>query len=199
VRNKFARTNWAFAEVVSLLWIVLFCGRCGAADFTVSTVGCAFSWTISGVGSNPTITLVRGRTYTFDINNAACPTHPFEILSTGVLNNDTEFGTITWTVPLVASNYHYICSIHGFGGTIVTLAPPPPIKILNMAVSTNLTLTSSGTNTWSVNPEYKTNLTSTNWFALTVQTNRFNKGTNETICGKPPGTNIFIRIRSHPN
>ena len=50
-------------------------------------------------------------------------------------------------------------------------------------------------------PEYKTNLISTNWFALTVQTNRFADGTNDTICGLPQGAGgaVFIRINSQPN
>ena len=189
----------AFLPLLILLTVQL---QVIAADFTVSTPSCTFSWTINGTNSNPTITLVRGNTYTFAINNAACSTHPFKILSTGVVNNNTTSGTITWTVPMVASNYQYICSIHGFGGSIVTVPPatqPPTIKILSLAVSTNLIVRSTGTNTWSVNPEYKTNLSTTNWFALTVQTNRFFSGTNETICGKPPGDTIIIRIRSQPN
>ena len=76
--------------------------------------------------------------------------------------------------------------------------PPPSVKILSLTVSSNLVLTSTGTNTWSVNPEFRTNLNSGNWFALTVQSNRFLNGTNETFCGKPPGDNVFIRIRAEP-
>jgi hypothetical protein len=50
-------------------------------------------------------------------------------------------------------------------------------------------------------PEYNTNLISTNWFALTVQTNRFADGTNDTICGLPQGAGdaVFIRIKSQQN
>ena len=33
-------------------------------------------------------------------------------------------------------------------------------------------------------------------FALTVQTNRFLGGTNETICGRPPDSNVFIRVKA---
>jgi hypothetical protein len=33
-----------------------------------------------------------------------------------------------------------------------------------------------------------------------VQTNRFANGTNETICGFPPGaSNVFLRIRAQRN
>ena len=86
-------------------------------------------------------------------------------------------------------------------GDILTVAAPEPpaITILSLSVDTNIVLVSTGTNTWSVNPEFNTNLTTTNWFALTVQSNRFFNGTNETICGRPPGDAVFIRIRSQPN
>ncbi|HTL57913.1 MAG TPA: hypothetical protein VL361_19650 [Candidatus Limnocylindrales bacterium] len=170
-----------------------------AADFTVTSPG--FSYTINGTNNNPQLTLVRGKTYTFAVN--ASSIHPFFIESAGVTNNNISQGTITWTVPMVASNYNYICSIHFFGGKINTVAAPPPpppptIQVLNLSVGSNVVLLSTGTNTWSVNPQFSTNLTSTNWFALTVITNRFLSGTNETICGKPPGDNVFIRIQSSP-
>jgi hypothetical protein len=86
-------------------------------------------------------------------------------------------------------------------GTILTVAPPEPpvIKILSLAVGSQLIIKSTGTNTWSVLPEFNTNLVSTNWFALTVNSNRFANGTNETFCGVPPGTNVFVRIRSTAN
>jgi len=57
-------------------------------------------------------------------------------------------------------------------------------------------LRSTGTNTWSVLPQYSTNLNLTNWAALTVRSNIFLNGTNETICGKPPGKTVFIRIKA---
>jgi len=170
------------------------------ADFAIKSPG--YYYTINGAGVNPTLTLVQGRTYTFLVNASAV--HPFFIDSPGVQNNDISQGTITYTVPSVASNYTYICSIHGFGGKILTVAPPPPpppprIQLLSLAVASNLVLHSTGTNTWSVKPEYSTNLSTTNWYALTVLTNRFSGGTNETICGLPPGNGAFIRIRSQAN
>jgi len=170
-----------------------------AADFTVTSPG--FFYAINGNQPNPTLTLVRGRTYTFAVNSSSI--HPFEILSPGVQNNNIAQGTITYTVPNVASNYSYICSIHFFGGQVLTVAPPAPppptIQILSLTVSNNLVLRSTGTNGWGVTPEFSTNLTSTNWFALSVLSNSFLNGINETICGRPPGTNVFLRIRSRPN
>ena len=170
-----------------------------AADFTVTSPG--FFYAINGSQPNPTLTLVRGRTYTFAVSSAS--DHPFFINSPGVQNNNTFQGTITYTVPNVASNYNYLCSIHGFGAQILTVAPTPPapptIRILSLSVSNSLVVTSTGTNGWNVIPEFSTNHATTNWFALSVLSNRFLNGTNETFCGRPPGGSSFIRIRSQPN
>lgn len=175
--------------------VLMFCRGVRAADFTVTSPG--FFYAINGNQPNPTLTLVRGRTYTFAVN--ASSIHPFFINSPGVQNNNISQGTITYTVPTLASNYTYFCSIHGFGAQIVTVAPlPPAIRILSLTVSNNVVLRSTGTNGWSVNPEYSTNLTTTNWFAVTVLSNSFANGVNETVCGRPPGSNVFLRIRSEP-
>jgi len=167
------------------------------ADFSVTSPG--FFYSINGASPNPALTVERGRTYTFAISTSVG--HPFEILSAGVSTNKVSSGTITWTVPMASSNYHYLCAIHGFGSLITTVAPAPPptIRIVGFSLGTNITLLSTGTDTWTVLPEFQTNLALTNWYALTVQTNVFSAGTNETICGRPPGTFIFIRIRSQPN
>jgi hypothetical protein len=34
---------------------------------------------------------------------------------------------------------------------------------------------------------------------LAVQTNNFANGTNETICGRPSGDSVFIRIKARQN
>lgn len=170
-----------------------------AADFSVTTPGGAFAFTINGLGPNPTITLNRGRTYTFAVTNS--PIHPFEITNAppgSVLGNNTAMGVITFDVPTNATNIGYWCASHkSFGGRILFTdpPPPPPIQIVNFSFSNNIVLRSTGANGVTLVPEYKTNLNDTNWFALTVFSNRFSNGTNETFCGKPPGTNVFIRIR----
>ena len=187
-------STWA-----ALLVSFLFSPAVFAADFTVTSPG--FFYTINGNQPNPTLTLVRGQTYTFAINSSS--DHPFFINSPGVQNNNISQGTITYTVPTAAANYNYFCSIHGFGAQILTVAPLPPpaptIRILSLGVSSNVVLRSTGTNGWSINPEYSTNLTGTNWFALSVLSNSFLNGINETICGRPPGSKVFLRIRSQPN
>ncbi len=186
------------------LWVGTFASFSGApaasgADFVVTSPG--YYYSINGASPDPVLTLVRGKTYTFAVNTASI--HPFYIDSPGVSNNNIYSGTITYTVPLAASNYTYYCSVHFFGAAINTVAPPAPppptINILSFSLTTNLVLTSTGTNGWSVLPEYSTNLTSTNWYGLTVTSNYFANGTNETFCGRPPGGAVFIRIRSQPN
>ena len=180
--------------------LILGAGPASAADFAVRTPGAQFSFQINGI-NGPTLTLVRGQTYTFDVQTTA-GFHPFHIESPGVTGNNVTSGTITYTVPMDNTNYFYNCVVHGnlMLGQINTVEPAPPfLKILSLSVSTNIVLTSTGSNNWTLNPEFNTNLTTTNWFALTVQSNRFFNGTNEIICGKPPGDAVFIRIRAQIN
>jgi len=171
---------------------------CAAADFAVTSPSV---FAINGMNNNPTITLVRGRIYTFAVSTASF--HPFVIGSAlgtpqpGVVNNNSSSATMTFSVPTNAVNYVYYCNVHFFSGTILTVAPPtPPVpQIVSWSISNNIVLrTAPATNTFTVIPEYKTNLNNTNWVALTVQSNRFVNGTNETFCGRPPGTNLFIRV-----
>lgn len=172
-----------------------------AQDFTVTSPGSFYS--INGQSQNPTLTLVRGKTYTFSVATAS--NHPFQILSPGnAVGNNTSSGTITYTVATNAPatiNPGYRCSLHNFSGIILTVDPPPPpvINILSLSVSSNLVLRSSGTNGWKVIPEFKTNPVQADWSALAIQTNTLANGTNETICGKPDGDVVIIRIRSQPN
>lgn len=173
-----------------------------AADFDVTSPG--FFFAINGLNNNPTITLQRGRTYTFAVNTSSV--HPFTIgtdvfgdTPPGVTgDNNTTSGAITFAVPANAEDCVYYCSFHGFSGSILMVDPPapPPFRIVSLTVGSNLSLSYTGTNTFTYTPEASTNLAATNWFALTVQTNRFLPGTNEVICGLPPGTNVFLRIRA---
>jgi len=71
------------------------------ADFSVTSPG--YYYSINGAGPNPALTVERGKTYTFSINTFSV--RPFQIRSTGVINNNISSGTITWTVPAAASNY----------------------------------------------------------------------------------------------
>lgn len=93
-----------------------------------STVEINYSVTNNGSGNyviadaaNPTLTLIKGYTYTFSVN---APGHPFLIktaqvtgtdsnYSSGVTNNGAEVGTVTFTVPFDAPDIlYYNCQFH---------------------------------------------------------------------------------------
>jgi hypothetical protein len=198
-----SRAQWiGFAAVAAMLGVGV--GLARAADFSVTTPNNQFAFRFTdslgqSLGDSPTLVLVRGRTYTFAVNTT-CNFHPLRVQSAGVVNNNICNGTLTYTVPTNAANYFYDCTIHGqsMRGEITTIAPPtPPVpSIVNFSFGNSIVLRSApGTNTFAIVPEYKTNLNNTNWVALTVQSNRFVNGTNETFCGRPPGDNVFIRVR----
>ena len=172
--------------------------------------------TAQGTERDPGFTLERGVTYIFQLNNVAI--HPFWIKSslgfgsagafnTGVANNGATFGSVTFTVPAAAPDQlFYRCGNHGsMTGTltIVTPATPPTVRIVRIVVGDNIRVTSTGATGWSVFPEFKCDLSATNWMPVTSFTNSFNNGTNvtgfgrlEAVCGSP---NVFIRIRNQPN
>ena len=91
-----------------------------AADFTVVNSG-STAYVINAV-NNPQLTLERGRTYTFAVTASG---HPFWIktapvtgtgsaFDTGVTNNGTQSGTLTFVVPVAAPNtLFYNCQFHG--------------------------------------------------------------------------------------
>ena len=178
----------------------------GAADFNVSNNGNA-SYNINGA-SNPGLTLQRGKTYTFFVGVAG---HPFWIktkqgnginngYSAGVANNGVELATLTLVLPTNAPNtLYYNCENDSpMTGVITVINPPvPPAPlILKLTVGTNLAVKFTGSNTFSYFPEFSTNLTKTNWFALTIQTNVNVTGTNDAFCTKPAGNPVFIRVRA---
>jgi hypothetical protein len=93
---------------------------------------------VIGGENNPTITVVKGQTYTFTINAAG---HPFNIqtvsgayssgdlYTTGITNTGTlDDGVITWVVDSAApSELYYVCQFHSaMQGTIIVLDYLPP-------------------------------------------------------------------------
>ena len=87
------------------------------------------SYTINSATSNPTLTLVRGSTYTFNVNAAGHPFHiqtvnsaysSSDVYTSGVTNPGAQTGTVTFTVPGGAPNtLYYVCQNHGaMRGTI---------------------------------------------------------------------------------
>lgn len=90
----------------------------GVTTFAVTAPNATSSYTINAA-ENPTLTLKRGSTYTFNVSATG---HPFYIKSvqgtgtgnafnTGVTGNGTDSGTITFVVPATApATLYYNCS-----------------------------------------------------------------------------------------
>jgi hypothetical protein len=123
-----------------------------AADFTVTNSGMT-AYVINGV-SNPPLTLVHGRTYTFDVNATG---HPFFIktaqvtgsgstFDTGVTNNGVTVGTLTFTVPdSTPATLFYQCGVHAVMTNAITFgAGPVPATGPIGAVLLALALCASG-------------------------------------------------------
>lgn len=101
--------------------------------FTVTNQG-AGSYVVNGV-LDPTLTLVRGCTYTFNISAGG---HPFVIKTVreagsdnaydnGIVGNRTEIGTMTWTVQLSTPNVlYYVCEIHSAMSAPINFIDAPP-------------------------------------------------------------------------
>ena len=90
----------------------------GAVIFDVTHNGYSY-WTIDAITNNPTITLIRGRTYKFSITTsggahkfwiksvAPPPTGSTNEYTSGVTNNGTSSGTIIFSVPSNAPDTLY--------------------------------------------------------------------------------------------
>jgi len=180
-------------------------------DFSVSSPG---SYYVINGEETPLLTLTRGVTYTFAIETDI--SHPFQIATDlggtpyndGVVNNNINSGTLTFTVPLDAPGLlFYICSVHLFGGMIDIVDPPepPPIIILSIKVDTsNVVMQSLGTNGngWLAIPEFSSNLVSSNWAIVPNYSNSFTSGTNTTTFNRLDpicGPNVFLRIKNVKN
>ena len=96
-------------------------GSSAGTTFVVTNSGSG-AWLIDSV-SNPTLNLVRGATYTFQVNVSAA--HSFwiqtssgsynaaNVVTSGITNNGTNLGYITYQVPADApSTLYYNCGTH---------------------------------------------------------------------------------------
>lgn len=119
----------------TLVAVLLLCIVAAAAQaqtsFTVVNSGLS-AYRIDGV-LNPTLNLIRGQTYTF---NVTANGHPFYIktarvtgtgsqYTNGVTGQGVESGALTFVVPMNAPNtLHYQCGIHSaMGGTLNITSP----------------------------------------------------------------------------
>ena len=117
-----------------------------AGHFTI-TGATISNYKFAGLGNDPDLTLVRGQTYTFNINALG---HPFWIKTVqgngtsdayndGVSGNGTAVGTLTFTVPHSAPDtLFYNCQIHlamtGIINIVDAAAPVPGISASGLVV-----------------------------------------------------------------
>jgi hypothetical protein len=159
---------------------------------------------------NPTIELVAGVTNILIIDTASF--HPVVITSTpdtsdwydGADAQAVNAQPINLVTPASGfpTTLYYMCYFHGFYGQINLTAPgggaPPPNTILQVYVGTNVVMTSTGTSTtWSVVPEFSSNLVCGAWSTIPNYTNSYANGTNTTVFPRLDpicGPNVFLRI-----
>jgi len=114
--------------------------------FTVTNNGVT-DYRFDGTLLDPTLTLIRGRTYAFNVTATG---HPFYIATAGndagapafndgVTGNNVANGTLTFVVPATAPNtLFYQCGVHNqMSGTLLIQSPPPvpalgPIALLGL-------------------------------------------------------------------
>jgi hypothetical protein len=86
-----------------------------------NNLAASYVFTGGAVGDNPTLTLVRGVTYTFNLNASGHPfyiktanvTGPGSTYNTGVTNNGDDVGIITFTPAAGSPNtLYYNCQFH---------------------------------------------------------------------------------------
>jgi hypothetical protein len=109
-----------------------------AADFTVTVTTNGSGQLVWSINNqlNPTLTLVRGNTYTFDVQAA---NHPFDIktaqvtgtadrFDTGVTGQGVTNGTLTFAVPTDPTTppLFYQCEVHGTMTGVLSLVAPAP-------------------------------------------------------------------------
>lgn len=132
--NRYLKQPFNRSNVYSVVTDTTFTGAASQVNYIVENTGgaaglYAFTLNSTSLGNNPTITLQRGRRYSFFIN---APNHPFWIKTTqttgiadayyGVTNNGTNNGTITFLVPKDAPNtLYYNCQYHTVDRGIINI------------------------------------------------------------------------------
>jgi hypothetical protein len=187
------------------------------APLTNSVVGTSSlsAYTVDGQ-PNLALTLQRGVTYVFQVNESTFPFHPFYIktaftnglaaaaYASGVTGNGTTGGNLIFTVPMDAPDVlYYHCGNHlPMGATLTIVNPPSPPsgKIVLVTISdTAVTMRSLGASNWTAIPEFSSNLTLNGWATVPNYTNTFSSGTNTTTFNRLDpicGPNVFLRVRN---
>ncbi len=182
---------------------MLACSSAHAATNVFGVVNSGFSAYVINGSSNPSIKLVRGFDYTFNVNALG---HPFWIKTApgigtgnayndGVTGNGTATGQVLFSVPTNAPpTLFYNCQFHAGMTGMFLIEDPPTVRIKAVSVSTNVLLSSDGTDALQVSVESRTNLTSGSWAPATVTSNLYVGGTNITEVALPPEGKSFFRV-----
>jgi len=209
-----------YARIALILWGGLG-GICQAQFHTnvITTPNSGiFNYSVDGSAQTcPTFGLTAGMTNILRINTAGI--HPVIIttnrntLTTSYYNGaapeNISSGNIALRIPATGFPpiLYYVCSVHGFSGQINVSAPvlpiPPRNEILSIRIGTNVVMTSTGTNTtWTLIPEFSSNLLGGVWGAVPNYTNTFSNGTNTTTFNRLDpicGPNVYLRVRQQQN
>jgi hypothetical protein len=105
--------------------------------------------------SNPSINLVRGNEYVFEINaighpfwiqTSTIPYDPVNIYSTGITNNGIQVGNLTFNVPVDARNtLYYVCQYHGsMNGVINITSVSVPTPVLSVDSNSEIVVPTDG-------------------------------------------------------
>jgi hypothetical protein len=141
-------------RIALLSWLLVVTASLVAAAQAVTTFDVTNSGTtayVINMASNPTLSVTRGQTYTFQVNS---PGHPFFIKTAqvtgtgsaydaGVTNNGIATGTVTWQVAADAPpTLFYQCSIHTpmTGAIQIADAAAPAVAPFGTALLATLTL-----------------------------------------------------------
>ena len=187
---------------MAIVLAVVLTGEAATNTFTVVNSG-ASAYAING-NNNPTLSLVRGFTYSFQIN---APGHPFWIktvqgngtgdaYTNGVSGNQTQIGTLVFAVPTNApSPLFYNCELHQLMTGQILIENPPSVRITRFAITTNLVFTSTGTSSLNVRVNTTSNLITGTWSPASVLTNSYADGTNTTTISLPLESVVFFQVR----
>lgn len=117
-------------------------------SFSVTNSG-ASAYLIDGYSNYP-INLVRGNQYVFQISATGHPFwvqtsagsyNPANVYSTGITNNGTQNGTLTFNVPEDApSTLYYVCQYHGSMGGVINITsavPSAPTEVSATSLSSS--------------------------------------------------------------
>ncbi len=183
--------------------IVASAGSLHAATNSFAVVNSASSAYVVNGASNPTLRLVRGFSYTFNLNASG---HPFWIKTIsgigtanayhdGVTGNGTSVGVIQFAVPTHApSSLFYNCEFHGAMTGMLTIEDAPVIRIIATSIATNMVLKSTGTDALNLTVDSRSNLVSGTWMPVPVLSNVYSGGLNTTRIEWPTSSVAFVRI-----